>query len=75
MVQFLLKLLLKEMILAVYHDFHWLLVATKLLTAKLHSCYVKESVSEISKRSELESDILPLPPQLWLTVWLHTIVL
>ena len=26
---------------SMYHDFHWLLVATKLLTAKLHSCYVK----------------------------------
>jgi len=24
---------LKQRILAVYHDFHWLLVATKLLTA------------------------------------------
>jgi len=36
MVQLLLKLLLKQRILAVYHDFHWLLVATKLLTAKLH---------------------------------------
>jgi len=36
MVQFLLKFLLKLRILAVYHDFHWLLVATKLLTAKLH---------------------------------------
>jgi len=39
MVQFLLKFLLKLRILAAYHDFHWLLVATKLLTAKLHSCY------------------------------------
>jgi len=28
---------------AVYHAFHSLLVATKLLTAKLHSCYAKES--------------------------------
>ena len=51
----------------VYHDFHWLLVATKLLTAKLYSLYAKESeseilkrlVSEIVERSELESDILP----------------
>jgi len=32
MVQFLLKLLLKQRILAMYHDFHWLLVAQKLLT-------------------------------------------
>jgi len=43
MVQFLLKLLLKQKILAVYHDFHWLLVAVKLLTAKLNSRYVNES--------------------------------
>jgi len=35
--QFLLKLLLKQRLLAVYHDLHWLLVATKLLEAKLHS--------------------------------------
>jgi len=41
-------------ILAVHHDFHWLLIATKLLAIKLHSRYVKES--------ELESDILiPIP--------------
>jgi len=31
----------------VYHDFHWVLVATKFLDAKLHSLYVKESESEI----------------------------
>jgi len=37
MVQFLLKNLLKQRILAVYHGFHWLLAAKKLLTAKLHS--------------------------------------
>jgi len=43
MVQFLLKLLWKQWYLALHHDFHWLLVATKLLTAKLHSHYVKES--------------------------------
>ena len=47
MVRFLLKFLLKLRILAVYHDFHWLLVATKLLTAKLHSCYAKESKSGV----------------------------
>jgi len=29
--------------LAVYHDVHWLLVDIKLLTAKLHSHYVKEA--------------------------------
>jgi len=28
-VQFLMKLLLKQRILAVYHDFHWVLVATR----------------------------------------------
>ena len=39
MVQFLVKILLKQRILAVYHDFHWVLVATKFLTAKLHSLY------------------------------------
>jgi len=43
MVQFFLKLLLKQRILAVYHDFHQVLVATKFLTAKLHSLYVVES--------------------------------
>jgi len=36
MVQFLLKILLKQRFLAVHYDFHWLLIATKLLTAKLH---------------------------------------
>ena len=33
--------MLKERILAVYYDFHWLEVATKLLTTKLHSLYLK----------------------------------
>jgi len=41
-VQFLFKLLLKQRIIAVHHDFHWLLLATKLLTAKPHSRYVEE---------------------------------
>jgi len=62
--------LLKQKIFAVHHDFHWLLVATKLLTAKLHSRYVKEpeSMSEVLERSELElkSDIL-LPTPLVVT--------
>jgi len=62
MVQFSLKLLLKQIILAVYHDFHWLLAATKLLTTKLHSDYIQES--EILKRTKLK--ILPLAPQPWL---------
>ena len=43
MVQFLLKFLLKLRVLAVYHDFHSLLVGTKFLIAKLHSCYAKGS--------------------------------
>ena len=60
MVQCLFKLLLKQSILAVRHDFY-LLVATKLLTAKLHSLYVKEPESEILERS----DILPPNPQLY----------
>jgi len=54
MVQFLLKLLLKQRIVAMRHDFHWLLVATKLVTAKLHSCYVKDSEFKILERSEWE---------------------
>jgi len=48
------KLLLKQRILAVYHDFHGVLVATKFLATKLHSLYVKKSESEILERSELE---------------------
>ena len=47
MVQIVFKLLLKQWILALYHNFHWLLVATRLLTAKLHSRYVKESQSGV----------------------------
>ena len=47
-------------ILAVYHDFHWLLVAKKLLTAKLHSRHVKVGNLERS-----ESDILPPTTQPW----------
>jgi len=64
MLQVLLTLLYTQRILAVYHDFHcfhWLLVARKLLTTKLNSCYDK--VSEILERSELVSDILHLTPQ------------
>ena len=30
-----------------HQDFHWLIIATKLLTAKLHSLYVKESESGV----------------------------
>jgi len=56
MVQFLFKLLLKQIILAVYHDFRWLLVATKLWTGKLHSRYVKESESEILEMLESVSE-------------------
>jgi len=63
MVQVVLKLLLKQRILAVHHDFHRLLVSTKLLAAKLHSCYAEESESENLERSGLESNILPPTPQ------------
>jgi len=65
MVQFLVILLLKQRLLALYHDFHVMLDATKFLTAKIHSLYVKESESEILERSELksESDIFPATPQ------------
>jgi len=42
-VEFILKLSLKQRILAVHHDFHWLPVATTLLTANLHSRSLKES--------------------------------
>jgi len=48
-VEFLMKLLLKEWILDVYHDFHWVLVATKFLAAKHHSLYVNELESDIWK--------------------------
>jgi len=51
MVQVLLKLLLKQRILPVLHDLHWLLIAAK------------GSESEILERSESESDILPPTPQ------------
>jgi len=50
MVQFILKLFLKQIILVVYYDFHWVLGAMKSLTAKLHSLYVKEWVMEISRK-------------------------
>jgi len=53
--------LLKQGILSVYHDFHGLLVATKLLTAKRQSCYDKVSESDILERS----GILPPTPQPW----------
>ena len=47
----------------VCHDFHWLLVATKLLTAKLHARYVKEL--DILESSELESDVVLPTAQPW----------
>ena len=51
MVQFLLTLLMKQIILAVYHDFHWLAF--------------KKSASDHfgSEESELETNILPPTPQ------------
>ena len=48
-------------LLPVRHDFHWLLFAAKLLTAKLHSLCVEESQSGILEWS----DILPPTPQPW----------
>jgi len=65
MAQFLLKLLLKRKILAVYHDFHRLLLSAKLLTAILNSRYVKETVSEMWERSELVADIFLPTSQPW----------
>jgi len=61
------EIFMKLRILAVYHDFHWLLLATKFLTAELHSSYAKKSESEILERSEseFESDILSPTPQPW----------
>jgi len=53
-VQFLMELLLKQIILALYCDFHWVFVATKFLTAKINSLYVKESESEILERLKSE---------------------
>ena len=40
-----------------HHDFHWLLIATKLLTAEFYSLYIKESESKILERSESGSEI------------------
>jgi len=48
---------LKQRILAVNQGFHWFLTATNLLTAKLHSRYVKES--ELQWEILERSDILP----------------
>jgi len=58
MVQFFMKLLLKQRTDVVYHDFHWLLIATKLLEVTLHFVYVKKS--EIWKGQSW--DILPSTP-------------
>jgi len=55
--------LLKHIILAAHHDFHWLLVATKIFSAKLHAYYAKQLEAGILKRSE--SDISPPNPQPW----------
>ena len=45
--QFLLKRLSDQRFPAVNHDFHWLLIATKLLAAKLHYLPVKEMESGV----------------------------
>ena len=56
--QFFLKFLWKLKILAVYHYFYWLLVATKLFRAKLDSCYAKECIGvENLEKPESDSDI------------------
>ena len=39
-----------------YHAFHWVLVATKFLTAKSHAIYVKKLELEILERSKVESE-------------------
>ena len=52
MAQFPFKFLLKQIFVAVHHDFHCLLIATKLLTAKVHSLYVTGWEWEILERSE-----------------------
>jgi len=39
----------------IVHDFHWLLVATKLLTTQLHSCYAKKA--EILQRPESDVNL------------------
>jgi len=60
MVQIFLKLSLKQRILAVHYDFHWLLVATKFLTMFIYVMRRSrswESVSKIFERWKSESDI------------------
>jgi len=49
MVQIFIKLLLKQRIIPVYHDFHWVLVATKFLTAKHHSFMLKSPSRQFLK--------------------------
>jgi len=76
MVQFLLKLVLKQRILAVYHNFHWVQVPRKLLTANFIHLMLRNQSREsqifwkgrswelkILERSE--SDILPPTLQPW----------
>jgi len=50
MVQFFVKLLLKQRPSALYHGFHQVLDATKFLTAKMHLLYFKESESQILEK-------------------------
>ena len=51
-----------------HHDFHWVLVATKFLTGKFYSLYVKESESRVESEilERPESDVLPPTPPPWL---------
>jgi len=61
MLQFHLILLLKQTILAVYHNFYWLLVATKLLTVKIHSLMLRGRSWKFGKVG-----LLPPTPKPWL---------
>jgi len=52
-----------NIILAVDHNFQWLLVAKKCWTAKFHSCYVEKS--RAGNLEKVDSDILPRTLQPW----------
>ena len=57
MVHFFMKLFLKQRILALYRDFHLLLVAIKLLTEKIHSFHVKESVTGVGNFGKVRAGV------------------
>jgi len=50
------KILLKQRFLAVHHDFYSLLIATKLLTAKLHSLMLRSWSRKLWKDRSRESE-------------------